>query len=103
MSLAPIVSGAGSGMGEGPREETHSRGPRNTGEPVVRDRRGRAPPPSRPLVLLPHVLPPSVAARALTDEEDGKGDEEQEDMWHHVERVHEAAVVEDTLVYPVGS
>lgn len=23
-------------------------------------------------------------------------------MWHYVERVHEAAVVEDTLVHPVG-
>lgn len=23
-------------------------------------------------------------------------------MWHHVERVHEAAVVEDALVHPVG-
>jgi hypothetical protein len=40
--------------------------------------------------------------RALTDEEDGEGDEEQEDMRHHVERVHEAAVVEHALVHPVG-
>ena len=52
---------------------------------------------------LPACAPPSSAApRALTDEEDGESDEEQEDVRHHVERVHEATVVEDALVHPVG-
>lgn len=66
----------------------------------MRDRRGRAPPPGRePFPRAPSRLPPR---RALTDEEDGEGDEEQENVRHHVERVHEAAVVEDALVHPVG-
>lgn len=38
----------------------------------------------------------------LTDEEDGERDEEEEDMWHHVERVEEAAVVQDPAVHVVG-
>lgn len=38
----------------------------------------------------------------LTDEEDGKGDEEQEHMWHHVEGVQETAVVENPPVHVVG-
>lgn len=42
------------------------------------------------------------APQALTDEEDGEGDEEQEDVRHHVERVHEAAVVEHAVVHVVG-
>lgn len=29
----------------------------------------------------------------LTDEEDGKGDKEEEDMRHHIESVQEAAVI----------
>lgn len=37
-----------------------------------------------------------------SDEEDGEGDEEQEDVRHHVERVHEAAVVEHAVVHVVG-
>lgn len=44
----------------------------------------------------------SRAPQALTDEEDGEGDEEQEDVRHHVERVHEAAVVEHAVVHVVG-
>lgn len=62
-------------------------------------RQGAAPPPpSRP-----PPSPPPPLARALTDEQDGEGDEEQEDVRHHVvERVHEATVVEDALVHPVG-
>lgn len=54
-SLAPIVSGAGSGMGEGAKEETHSRRPRKTRQPVVRD---RAPPPpaTRPSPARPPAL-----------------------------------------------
>lgn len=51
---------------------------------------------------VPPPSPPPWPARALTDEEDGEGDEKQEDVRHHVERVHEAAVVEDALVHPVG-
>lgn len=42
------------------------------------------------------------APQALTDEEDGEGDEEQEDVRHHVEGVHEAAVVEHAVVHVVG-
>jgi len=42
------------------------------------------------------------ALTAPSDEEDGESDEEQEDVRHHVERVHEATVVEDALVHPVG-
>lgn len=38
----------------------------------------------------------------LTNEEDGERDEEEEDMWHHVERVEEAAVVQDAAVHVVG-
>lgn len=37
----------------------------------------------------------------LTDEEDGEGNEEQEDVRHHVERVQEAAVVENAAVHVV--
>ena len=40
-------------------------------------------------------------ASPLTDEEDREGDEEQEDVGHHVERVQEAAVVEDASVHIV--
>lgn len=55
------------------------------------------------LRLLPaSALPLRRSPRALTDEQDGEGDEEQEDVRHHVERVHEATVVEDALVHPVG-
>lgn len=50
----------------------------------------------------PPPSPPTLPTSALTDEEDGEGDEEQEDVGHHVERVHEAAVVEDALIHPVG-
>lgn len=37
-----------------------------------------------------------------TDEEDGEGDEEQEDMGNQVERVHEAAIVQHALLHAVG-
>lgn len=43
--------------------------------------------------------PPTVA---LTNKEDGKGDEEEEDMWHHIERVQETAVVQHPSVHVVG-
>lgn len=36
-------------------------------------------------------------------EEDGEGDEEQEYMGHHVQGVHEAAVVQDAVVDVVGA
>lgn len=39
----------------------------------------------------------------LTDEEDGEGDEEQEDMRNQVESVHEAAIVEHALCHVVGT
>lgn len=38
----------------------------------------------------------------LTDEEDGEGDEEEKDMWHHIEGVQEAAIVQDPRVHVVG-
>lgn len=38
----------------------------------------------------------------LTDEEDGKGDKEEEDVWHHIERIQETAVVQNPSVYIVG-
>lgn len=38
-----------------------------------------------------------------TDEEDGEGDEEQEDVGHQVEGVHEAAVVEHAQRHAVGA
>lgn len=37
-----------------------------------------------------------------TDEEDGEGDEEQEDVGHQVKGVHEAAVVEHAQRHAVG-
>lgn len=37
-----------------------------------------------------------------TDEEDGEGDEEQEDMGDQVESVHEAAIVQHAAVHAVG-
>lgn len=37
-----------------------------------------------------------------TDEEDGEGDEEQEDMGNQVESVHEAAIVQHARVHAVG-
>lgn len=37
-----------------------------------------------------------------TDEEDGEGDEEQEDVGNQVESVHEAAIVQHALVHAVG-
>ncbi len=37
----------------------------------------------------------------LTDEEDRKSDEEQEDVRHHRESIQEAAIVEDTSVHVV--
>lgn len=37
----------------------------------------------------------------LTDEEDGKGDEEEEDMWHHIERIQETAVVQNPPIHVV--
>lgn len=42
-------------------------------------------------------------AAGLTDKEDGEGDEEQEDVGHHGERVQEAAVVEHAPVHVVGA
>lgn len=38
----------------------------------------------------------------LTDEEDRKGDEEQEDVRYYCEGVQEAAVVEDTGIHIVS-
>lgn len=43
----------------------------------------------------------SHLVRRLTNEEDGESDEEQEDVRHHVERIQEAAVVEDATVHVV--
>lgn len=37
-----------------------------------------------------------------TDEEDGEGDEEQENMGNQVESVHEAAIVQHALRHTVG-
>ena len=37
-----------------------------------------------------------------TDEEDGKGDEEEEDVGDQIEGVHEAAVVQDAQPHAVG-
>lgn len=37
-----------------------------------------------------------------TDEEDGEGDEEQEDMGNQVESVHEAAIVQHAHLHAVG-
>lgn len=37
-----------------------------------------------------------------TDEEDGEGDEEQEDVGHQVESVHEAAIVQRAVFHAVG-
>lgn len=37
----------------------------------------------------------------LTDEEDGEGDEQEKDMWHHIERVQETAVVQNPPVHIV--
>lgn len=91
--------GAGSGApggvkgSAGPRGSPQSRG---LGEGIPEGGQAAAAEPRRPL---PYSAAP---AHALTDEEDGEGDEEQEDVRHHVERVHEAAVVEDALVHPVG-
>ena len=45
--------------------------------------------------------PPTPMAGTLTDEEDGEGDEEDEDMGHHIECVQETAVVEDPSVHVV--
>lgn len=55
------------------------------------------------LVLAVCVVRPcgSHLVVTLTDEEDGEGDEEQEDVRHHVERVQEAAVVENAAVHVV--
>lgn len=39
----------------------------------------------------------------LTDKQDGEGDEEQEDMRHQVEGVHEAAVVQHAVVHAVAA
>lgn len=39
---------------------------------------------------------------ALTNEEDGKGDEEQKNMWDHIESIKEAAVVQNAPVHVVG-
>lgn len=43
--------------------------------------------------------PPTVT---LTDKEDGKSNEEEEDVWHHIERVQETAVVQNPSVHVVG-
>lgn len=37
-----------------------------------------------------------------TDEEDGEGDEEQENVGNQVESVHEAAIVQHALRHTVG-
>lgn len=37
-----------------------------------------------------------------TDEEDGEGNEEQEDMGNQVESVHETAIVQHALLHAVG-
>lgn len=41
-------------------------------------------------------------SQTLTDEEDGEGDEEEKDVWHHIEGVQEAAVVQNPRVHVVG-
>ena len=41
------------------------------------------------------------SAQSRTDEEDGEGDEEQEDMGHKVQGVDEAAIVEHTSIHAV--
>lgn len=43
-----------------------------------------------------------IARQGPTDEEDGEGDEEQEDMGHQVKSVHEAAIVEHSVCHAVG-
>jgi len=42
------------------------------------------------------------SAGSRTDEQDGEGDEEEEDVGHQVEGVHEAAVVEHAPLHAVG-
>ena len=37
-----------------------------------------------------------------TNEKDGEGDEEQEDMGNQVEGVHEASIVQHTILHTVG-
>lgn len=53
-----------------------------------------------------HIIPAAVERLANTegptDEEDGEGDEEQEDVRHQVEGIHEAAVVEHAQRHAVG-
>lgn len=38
----------------------------------------------------------------LTDEEDGEGDEEDKNMWDHIERIQETAVVQNPSIHVVG-
>lgn len=40
---------------------------------------------------------------SLTDEEDGEGDKEQEDMGNQIESVHKTAIVQHTLLHAVGT
>lgn len=38
-----------------------------------------------------------------TNEEDGEGDEEQEDMRNQVESIHEARIIQHAIFHTVGS
>lgn len=87
------------GWGKRTGAETQSREPRETGERVPDRRAALQPRAARPSPARPPAL---LRCGVLTDEEDGEGDEEQEDVRDHIERVHEAAIVEDSLVHPVG-
>lgn len=40
---------------------------------------------------------------SLTNEEDGEGDKEQEDMGNQVESIHETAIVQHALPHAVGT
>lgn len=42
-------------------------------------------------------------SETLTNEEDGEGDEEQENMGHHSEGIEKASIVEHTTVHIVGN
>lgn len=99
VSGVPWSEGCAGVRAPGPRQRTQRRGPREGGERRPPGRKAQ-----RLLLLPPRLRPPLLRAspRALTDEEDGESDEEQEDVRHHVERVHEATIVEDALVHPVG-
>lgn len=43
-----------------------------------------------------------LTSLTLTDEEDGEGDEEDKNMWDHIERIQETAVVQNPSIHVVG-